>query len=324
MGIKKKRVNKWTHNKKSAKKTAVKKMGVDKLGVEKKVLLILPKELLLLIAENEWDMNAFARLNRRCHHLLNLYLYRYHVKHNRVRALFWAAERGECNTAVQLLDQGADIHSTAAQWGLGLVTVLHVACHYRYHRLAAILIERGANTQLASDDGHTPLGLAIAGRSPEIVAMLIEHGADACQTFPAQWASSTALHLASYIGDISIVALLMENGADVEAVVVQMQTPLHWAVRLIMPESAMEFPYIYRRFGDFLRKRILRRTVETVKMLLDHGANAEVIPPDKFIILYGGVHRIYCRTRKIIQPPSYGGKINDQLKLAGCPGGSHT
>ena len=47
------------------------------------LLLNLPNEILLLIAENlqvEGDINAFARTNNRLYSILNPYLYRYNVK----------------------------------------------------------------------------------------------------------------------------------------------------------------------------------------------------------------------------------------------------
>ena len=215
-------------------------------------LLELANELLLSIAEalgSETDVNAFAQLNRRCFQLLNTYLYRYNVQQNRSLALFWAAKRGELNTVVWLLDQGADIHSPARQRKLGVVTPLHVASRHGHHRIASILILNGANTQLQACDGHTPLGLAIVTRSAATVAILIKHGADIRKPFPAPWGGSTALHFASYTGAKSIVNLLLDSGASIKALDLKKQAPLHWAVRSVVPESAM-FPTVYRLSGS--------------------------------------------------------------------------
>ncbi len=155
-----------------------------------------------------------------------------------------------------------------------MVTPLHVASRHGHHRIASRLILNGANTQLACD-GHTPLGLAVAARSAATVAILIKHGADIRKPFPAPWGGSTALHFASYTGAKSIISLLLDNGADIKALDLKKQTPLHWAVRSVVPESAM-FPTAYRLSGSKQGKRIWKGSVGTVRLLLDHNANTEV------------------------------------------------
>lgn len=241
-------------------------------------LLLLANEILLSISEalgSEKDINALAQVNRRCFQLLDPHLYRYNVRNNGSSALFWAAKRGELNTIIRLSEEGAHIHSTARQHNLGVVTPLHVAVRHGHFRIASILIMNGMSPRIEACNGHTPLGLAIAARSVATVALLIKLGADARQRFPAQWGGSTALHFASFIGAKSIVKLLLDSDADIEALDLKQQTPLHWAVTPVVPESAI-FPPAYRLSSPRRGERIWKGGIGTVRLLLDHNANTEV------------------------------------------------
>src|SRR4051794_30119296 len=79
------------------------------------LLVDLPNELLLSITEQlklERDINAFSQTNCRVYNLLNPYLYRYTVKAFGSSVLLWAAQHGHERTAQNLLREGANVQVT--------------------------------------------------------------------------------------------------------------------------------------------------------------------------------------------------------------------
>ena len=106
-------------------------------------------------------------------------------------ALIVAAHSGHGDVAAYLLEKGADPNSILAGY-----TALHAALLHRDEELVAALLENGANpnspllkstpTRRESVDfyyspgfvGATPFWLAARFRSPKIMGLLVEHGAD--------------------------------------------------------------------------------------------------------------------------------------------------
>lgn len=91
------------------------------------------------------------------------------------------------------------------------------------------LVQDGADVRVEKEDGVTPLDLAIRRNHPEVVALLLDHGAVVNQ---AEFLSSgTPLHLAASRGHVEIVALLLNKGATVNTATKSGMTPLHLAAR---------------------------------------------------------------------------------------------
>ena len=135
-----------------------------------------------------------------------------------------AAERGDIETVVALLRQGADVN--AAQ-GDGM-TALHWAAMNGNAELVDVLLYAGAATEATTRlGGYTALHLAGRIGHAEAITTLLGQGAavDARTTTGAQ-----AIHLAAASGDVPSVAALVARGADVDAREgVYEQTPLMWA-----------------------------------------------------------------------------------------------
>jgi ankyrin repeat protein len=87
-----------------------------------------------------------------------------------------AAEEGDLVAIEALVATGCDL---ALFDDLGH-TPLHRAVACEHYKAAKLLLSRGANVN-ANDDqraGETPLGLAVQRNYPEMVQLLLEHGAD--------------------------------------------------------------------------------------------------------------------------------------------------
>lgn len=98
---------------------------------------------------------------------------------------------------------------------------------------------------LLNDEGETLLFRACSVGNAQIVASLLQHGADlsiSCDDI-------TCIHVASTSHSPKCVQLLLEKGADVNSTTLDLTTPLHCAVQ----------------HGDFI----------AAKMLIEAGANIE-------------------------------------------------
>ncbi|MBU0482950.1 MAG: ankyrin repeat domain-containing protein [Proteobacteria bacterium] len=146
--------------------------------------------------------------------------------------LFEAVENGQTELVRDLVRQGADVDvrgiagentsNPTKEW-----TPLLVASHKGYTKIAAILLENGADINAQNYGTRTPLHLAAEKGHIEIVKMLIAKGVDVHTTSSHdQW---TPLHVAVYSGQTSVALVLLEAKADPLVINVQGSTPLDYA-----------------------------------------------------------------------------------------------
>ena len=178
-----------------------------------------------------------------------------------------------------------DVHSPGFE---DKSTPLHLASRQGYKDVARLLLERGADATVQTNDGSTPLHLASQRGHEGVVRLLIMHGAVATAQaknsltplhLAVKWErlevarslldsgtdptvqderGSAPLHLASELGHRDIAGLLLENGADVKVQDKNGLAPLHLAsqwghVALRMQQSRTRrrgLRYIWRRAVD--------------------------------------------------------------------------
>jgi ankyrin repeat protein len=148
--------------------------------------------------------------------------------------------------------------------------------------MAKFLVEQGADINLIGD-GHLPIDGAIYGGDKETVEAFIVLGAKLNIT---NQYSETPLHSASKfdIYDIAgeIVKLLIEHGADVNAVTISKQTPLHIAI-ISGHQKAAEILLDHgtdvnarNDGGDTpLHIAAYQKNTEMMTLLLEHGADPD-------------------------------------------------
>ena len=105
-------------------------------------------------------------------------------------------------------------------------TPLHSAAKRGLSKIALVLIRRGANVNARRPDRlDTPLHFA---PNAEVAGVLIEHGAE---VEALDWSGRTPLHWAAPFGVVDVADLLIQSGAGVDRQGKDGATPLHWAAR---------------------------------------------------------------------------------------------
>ncbi|KAJ8977878.1 hypothetical protein NQ317_016148 [Molorchus minor] len=129
-----------------------------------------------------------------------------------------------------LLSKGAN-QTLATEDGF---TPLAVAMQQGHDKVVAVLLEndtRGKNEHnpdVTSKSGFTPLHIAAHYGNDKVASLLYERGADVNYTAKH---NITPLHVASKWGKINMVTLLVAKGADIQAKTRDGLTPLHCAAR---------------------------------------------------------------------------------------------
>jgi ankyrin repeat protein len=108
----------------------------------------------------------------------------------------------------------------------GYATPLTVVCQYDQSEIEKMLINKGANVNIAGPDGQTPLHYAVESNYYEIVVLLIAKGAE---IDAPGYKNATPLYYAAEAGNLKAVKLLIAKGANVNAQDDDGQRPLHKA-----------------------------------------------------------------------------------------------
>ena len=217
--------------------------------------------------------------------------------------LLFAAREGNLETVKILLDAGADVNQTS-EYGW---TALLVTTQNRYYKLGAYLLQRGADPNIQNGGGWNPLYIATDNRNIErgeyptrkpdmdhleYIRLLLAAKANPNQrmhsstetrtVFTNQWLfeeGATPFLRAAQSGDIVLMKLLLGHGADPSIPTDHKVTPLMVASGIGWVEGVT-----YEWSPE--------QTLETVKMLLDLGANVNAQDElDGRTALMGAAHK---------------------------------
>ena len=148
-------------------------------------------------------------------------------------ALMWAAGRGHSDVVAALLDHGADFsarslireqyvksekeqdsHPDYKYWiEQGGNTALIFAARSGDLRSTQLLVEAGSDVNEVSAFGTSPAIMSIHGGNAAVLNFLLENGAD----IESNTSGHTALHAAVLRGNLEAVKVLIEHGANLEA-----------------------------------------------------------------------------------------------------------
>jgi len=217
-------------------------------------------------------------------------------------ALVFATRANDLESVKVLLAAGADVNGiTGYGW-----SALLVATQNRYYKLGAYLLDHGADPNLANKGGWVPLYLATDNRNIEngdypvrkgdmdhleFIKLLLDKGAnvnarlkDSTETrtvFTNQWLDengATAFLRASQSGDLVLMKLLLERGADPKIATNLNVTALHVAAGIGWVEG------ITYEWSS-------KDTLEAVRMLLDLGLDPNAQAATGRVALHGAAHK---------------------------------
>ena len=217
--------------------------------------------------------------------------------------LQFATRQGDFATVKVLVEAGADVNETSEfDW-----SALLVATQNKYYRIGEYLLQHGANPNIATGGGWNPLYIATDNRNIEggdypvrkpdmdhldFVKELLAAGADpnlrmhsSTETrtvFTNQWLvedGATPFLRAAQSGDLVLMKLLLEHGADPSIATYYNVTPLMVASGIGWVEGVT---YEWSP----------QQTLETVRFLLDHGADVNAQDTEDLrTALMGAAHK---------------------------------
>jgi len=217
--------------------------------------------------------------------------------------LQFAVREGSMETAKVLVDSGADVNQRS-EFGW---TALLVATQNRYYKIGVFLLDHGADPNIANEGGWSPLYLATDNRNIEggdyptrkpdmdhldyIKRLFAAHAnpnlrmrssTETRTIFTHQWLleeGATPFLRAAQSGDIVLLKLLLEHGADPKINTDYNVTPLMVASGIGWVQGVT-----YEWSPE--------QTLETVKMLLNLGADVNVQDTlDGRTALMGAAHK---------------------------------
>lgn len=175
-------------------------------------------------------------------------------------SLHRAVVNNDLNTVMELLkNENIDINSKLGievsidGWYLGGATPLILASYLGYADIVNALIEKDVDIKAKDDvDGCMAIHLAAANGKNEVIEILLD--VDASNINDVDNKGNTPLHWASMKDRADTVALLIDNGADIEAKDVDNWTALHYAAAFA--------------------------SLQTVEVLVDNGADKNSLTKD--------------------------------------------
>ena len=213
----------------------------------------------------------------------------YRVKDHNIATPLHGAVYASAEMTRLLLEHGADPSATDSSLGM---TPLHHASDGSsekpgdYTEIMAALIEYGADVDAVDDArGATPLHQAVYFKEPDAVALLLEHGAEV--NIADAYGDTPLFGAASNSGTM---AVLLEAGAEVNVAGTNGYSPLHQAVVYHSGNVTNSLTLLLRYGGDIeakdnsgqtpLHKAARWYNPEAAVKLLEHGADPQAVDED--------------------------------------------
>ncbi len=218
-----------------------------------------------------------------------------------VTPLVLAAREGALDAVRALYDAKADLNKTSGDGSSAML----VAIQNGHYDVANYLVEKGADVNLANEKGWNPLYLTVKHRNIEtgtipvpnqdqaldFIKVLLAHNVNVNARVNANteirngqratWlaeAGATPFLRAALCGDIEVMKMLVEHGADPNIATEDHTTPLMAAAGVGYSDG-------------FIHDRSIPETIEAMKYILDLGANINAHNDAGLTALHGAAHK---------------------------------
>lgn len=223
---------------------------------------------------------------------------------NQCTPLHEAARYGDARFVAYLLSKGSEVNSRC----YNQFTPLHLTDDVD---IAKVLIKAGADLKARDSSGETPLGRAVSDGNLELVNLFLSHGekldfeqlvvlgrtkdvAAALREKP--WlakAPRTCLHTAARSGNLELVRLLLQHGADPNHSIDFSNAPGvytafseavlfdHYEIASLLAEHGAEMDVAgSKMYRSLFHEVVAEHDLRFVKLMLKYGANVNEMPPD--------------------------------------------
>uniref|UniRef100_A0A671R2E6 Ankyrin-1-like n=1 Tax=Sinocyclocheilus anshuiensis TaxID=1608454 RepID=A0A671R2E6_9TELE len=175
-----------------------------------------------------------------------------------------------------------------------------MAAQENHLEVVKFLLDNGANQTIPTEDGFTPLAVALQQGHENVVALLINHGTKGKVRLPA-------LHIAARNDDTRTAAVLLQNDPNPDVLSKTGFTPLHIAAHY---ENLNVAQLLLNRGADvnFMPKNGItplhiasrRGNVIMVRLLLDRGAKIDAKTKDELTPLHCAARNGHVRIIEIL------------------------
>ena len=125
---------------------------------------------------------------------------------------------GNIEIVKSLIDYGADINACSNQpEKISHLYPIHCAVFNDNYEVLKLLLIRGADPNVKTDDGEMPLNWAVENQKYDMAELLLKYGADKQINFFGGHGGMSALDHAVQNLDIPMITLLLDAGADPKA-----------------------------------------------------------------------------------------------------------
>lgn len=210
------------------------------------------------------------------------------TKKMRTTALMLAAANGSEECVRLLLESGSEVNARSDD----RMSALHFAIKHENAACARLLLDAGAQIDTRSQESYnTPLIQAVKQGYTEGVRLLLQRGAN--PNLADEMGRSPLMHAASG-GFTDCIELLLEHGAALNSVDPDKESALFYAInagkedalRLLLQRGANTVTKNEQHCFSALRKAVTDKNIACVRIMLEHGVSPAPGSPDADTICY--------------------------------------